>query len=137
VTDGPDADFITQNPGEEGLIEFTNTSKKQIATSNDSIYEFHVDYYWNYGRITDETVLNNAPKFRQQYNFGTHTISLTAVNEAGCRNSISKDIFVDMTYGLYVPSAFAPENPAYGVRKFKPRGFNMTSFAISIFDAWG
>jgi len=137
VTDGPDVDFITQNPGEEGVIEFTNTSKPQILISNDSSFSFHVDYFWNFGRTDDETVLQNELFFRQQYNFGTHTISLTAVNEAGCRNSISKEIFVDMTYGLYVPNAFAPLNPAFGVRTFKPRGFNMTEFQIYIYDAWG
>ncbi|HOS85101.1 MAG TPA: gliding motility-associated C-terminal domain-containing protein, partial [Bacteroidales bacterium] len=137
VTDGPDVDFVTQNPGEEGVIEFTNTSKPQILISNDSSFSFHVDYFWNFGRTDDETVLQNELFFRQQYNFGTHTISLTAVNEAGCRNSISKEIFVDMTYGLYVPNAFAPLNPAFGVRTFKPRGFNMTEFQIYIYDAWG
>nr|HPH15533.1 gliding motility-associated C-terminal domain-containing protein [Bacteroidales bacterium] len=40
-------------------------------------------------------------------------------------------------YGLYVPNAFAPLNPAFGVRTFKPRGFNMTEFQIYIYDAWG
>jgi len=38
---------------------------------------------------------------------------------------------------LYIPEAFAPNNPAYGVRQFKPRGMNLETYKITIFDKWG
>ena len=37
---------------------------------------------------------------------------------------------------MFVPTAFAPNNPAAEVRVFKPKGFNCRTFEIWIYDSW-
>ena len=137
ITPVPDAQFITEHPGEEGLVTIRNTSEQQVLTENDSVVPFKVDYYWDFGRTNDKKTLNNTLSFDERYNYGEYEITLTAVNQIGCSNTITQSTFIDMNYGIYVPNAFSPNNPAFGVRTFKPVGYNLTSFKMYIFDTWG
>ncbi|MBK8808913.1 MAG: gliding motility-associated C-terminal domain-containing protein [Bacteroidales bacterium] len=58
-------------------------------------------------------------------------------HDHGCVDSIVQSIFIEISVGLFVPNAFAPTNPATGVREFRPAGFNLETYTISVFDAWG
>ncbi len=52
-------------------------------------------------------------------------------------NSITKEIFVDIKSGVYFPTAFAPTNPAFGVRYFQPLGYGFKTCEVWIYDTWG
>ncbi|MCD4771798.1 MAG: gliding motility-associated C-terminal domain-containing protein [Bacteroidales bacterium] len=39
--------------------------------------------------------------------------------------------------GLFVPNAFAPDNPTSDVTVFQPKGVNLLQYDIKIFDSWG
>ncbi|MCQ2605697.1 MAG: glycosyl hydrolase family 8 [Bacteroidales bacterium] len=137
VTPSPDVQFITENLGQEGVVTFTNLSEAQILYQGEVEKEFAVDYFWDFGRKLDTAlVLDNRKIFDQNYRYGNYTAELTAVNEFGCSSSLKVPFFVDVEHGLYVPTAFAPENPADEVRKFKPKGFNCRTFEIWIYDNW-
>ncbi|OQA94668.1 MAG: hypothetical protein BWY22_02390 [Bacteroidetes bacterium ADurb.Bin217] len=64
-------------------------------------------------------------------------IQITVENAHGCVNSITKEIFVDIKSGVYIPTAFAPTNPALGVRYFQPLGYGFEECEVWIYDAWG
>ncbi|MCQ2959705.1 MAG: glycosyl hydrolase family 8 [Bacteroidales bacterium] len=133
----PDAQFMTESLGQEGVVTFYNTSEKQILEEGDFEKEYHVDYYWDFGRSTDSTVvLENAKTFEQRYRYGEYTAEMTAVNEFGCSSKIDWSFFVDVEHRLYIPSAFAPLSTNAEVRVFKPKGVNCRTFEIWIYDAW-
>jgi gliding motility-associated-like protein len=50
---------------------------------------------------------------------------------------MSKQIFVDMQEGLFVPNSFVPESHSPMLEKFQPRGYNLETYKISIYDTWG
>ncbi len=137
VIDKPDANFVAETLGQEGVVTFTNLSECQIVNNDDYEKEYHVDYFWDFGRNTDTAlVLENKKVFEQRYKYGNYTAELTAINEFGCKTSVTQPFFVDVEHGLFVPTAFAPFNPAEDVRIFKPKGFNCRTFEIWIYDAW-
>lgn len=133
----PDAQFIGETLGQEGVVTFTNLSEAQIVSDKGTEKEYHVDYFWDFGRKTDTAlVLQNDNVFEELYRYGNYTAELTAINEYGCENSIQGGFFVDVEHGLFIPTAFCPTNPAAEVRLFKPKGFNCRTFKIWIYDNW-
>jgi hypothetical protein len=134
----PQASFITQNDEQEGLIQFINTTKPHIIAENDIEREIPVDYYWNFGipHSKNDTIYNDSI-FTVSYKYGYYDISLEAIDDFGCRSRITDEIFVKITYGLYIPNAISPTNPARGVRMLKPIGYNLESFKMWVFDKWG
>lgn len=133
----PDAQFIGETLGQEGVVTFTNLSESQIVSDKGTEKEYHVDYFWDFGRKTDTAlVLQNNKVFEELYRYGNYTAELTAINEYGCENSIRGGFFVDVEHGLFIPTAFCPTNPAAEVRLFKPKGFNCRTFKIWIYDNW-
>ena len=134
----PEVFFTTENPGQEGVIRVINESKPQIIEDGEERVEIPVNYYWDFGTTyTDTTIVRNEKTIDIQYKYGNYEISLEAIDEFGCRNSYSKDIFVNISYRLFIPNAFSPGNAAKGVRTFKPIGYNLETFKIWIFDQWG
>ncbi|MBR5434916.1 MAG: hypothetical protein IK117_10825 [Bacteroidales bacterium] len=133
----PDAQFITEMLGQEGVVTFTNTSEPQILNEGDFTKEYKVDYYWDFGRFADSTnILENKKVFDRMYPYGDYTAELTAVNEFGCSAKYADGFFVNVEHRLYIPSAFAPSCPGNEVRVFKPKGVNCKTFEIWIYDAW-
>lgn len=133
----PDAQFITELLGQEGVVTFTNTSEPQILDEGDFSKEYHVDYYWDFGRFADSSnILENKKVFDREYPYGDHTVELTAINEFGCTAKYTEGFFVNVEHRLFIPSAFAPMSPGNEVRIFKPKGVNCKTFEIWIYDAW-
>ncbi len=65
------------------------------------------------------------------------TYTVTALNEAGCRAVDSVFIKVNPTDGIFVPSAFTPNNDGKN-DIFKPvMGFQFTLLDFSIYNRWG
>lgn len=137
VLSAPDAQFLAESLGQEGVITFTNTSEPQILNNKGIEKEYHVDYYWDFGRNTDTArVLQNDEVFEEKYRYGDYCARMTAINEFGCATSVTNPFFVDVAHALYVPTAFAPMSASGEIRVFKPKGFNCSTFKIWIYDAW-
>ena len=71
------------------------------------------------------------------YVYGYNCPVLTVENSFGCQDVYEHCIFINITYGLFVPTAFAPTNPAQDVRYFQPKGYNLKECEISVYDKWG
>jgi gliding motility-associated-like protein len=67
---------------------------------------------------------------------GTYCPTLTVTNVHGCVDSITECLVISPEYTLYIPNAFSPNGD--GVNDiFQPRGEDMESFEMYIFDRWG
>lgn len=149
----PEASFEYSIPGASNKIWLTD------LTIQDSIWDINpdgeliseiitYDQYWNLG-ITglgknefDTVVLyKNIPEDKvmrkEGYKYGDYEITFQTINNYGCASEYKEIIFVDLQANLWVPNAFAPENPAMGVRTFQPKGFNIDKMEIWVYDNWG
>jgi len=119
---------VTENP----VIIDGSTSKK---------VEFN-DFLWNFGHEHDTIVVQSNQSFRDEdkmssiYKYGYYNVTLVSVNNY-CTDSVTKQIFVDMQEGLFVPNSFVPESNSPGLNRFQPKGFNLETYKIWIYDTWG
>jgi hypothetical protein len=138
-------------PGASNIVAYQNT------TVQDSIWAIRADgtmvseeieytLYWNFGKYpkelnhVDEIVLyNKVNQLIEEggYKYGPWDATLTAINAFGCEAKYTEQVFVDALWRLWVPNAFAPLDPAHGVRYFQPKAFNLESMEIWVFDTWG
>ena len=61
---------------------------------------------------------------------------MRSINEY-CIDSVTKKIFVDLQEGLFVPNSFIPESASPGLARFLPKGFNLETYQIWVYDQWG
>lgn len=142
ISPKPQADFEWTFPGASVIAEFTNTSIQAPIEKNETSIPLTFDSEWNFGsQNTENTETQTFEDIHipvsNRYKFGYYTVGLTVTNEFGCKDYIQKEIFVDIEKGIHIPNAFAPFNPAHGVRFFEPKGFNIETFTIWIYDSWG
>jgi hypothetical protein len=147
----PIPSFDWSLPGASNKVLYTNrTIQDSIwdVTAEGDIVSEEIPYelYWHFGdnrRNPDsiETVIAyehvDDPLEVGRYLYGYSDPILRAVNSYGCENSYTETIFVDLIADLHVPNAFAPMNPAHGVRYFQPKGFNIETMEVWVYDLWG
>ncbi len=124
----PTADFSFVE-GKFGTIEFTN------ASIDATIYE------WNFGDgwISDEVDPIHQYDTTNSLISSTYEdleLSLVSMNNVGCSDTAIQ--IYDLYFkGLYIPSAFSPNNTSETVRVFKPMGVNLESYTIQVYSTWG
>lgn len=67
---------------------------------------------------------------------GTYPVSLVAVNEYGCRDSVYADHIAYMG-GLYFPNTFIPHSSNDKVNNFRGIGMGLKEYHLEIFDLYG
>jgi len=147
----PNPSFEWTLPGASNIVEYIN------LTTQDSIWDINqkgeivseiIPYYleWNYGkRANDNQIVDtvipyedrNEPLIVGGYTHGDKDVWVRAVNDYGCSSVYSESIYIAVEEALYVPNAFAPTNPALGVRNFQPKGFNIGTMEVWVYDVWG
>lgn len=143
----PDPLFTWEMPGASNIIVYTDSTTQDSLVINDTLKE-EVTYkmLWNFGyQGTDDeaidTTIEYANRFtpiqRDGYTFGFNCPTLKVVNSYGCESTYKECIFVNLATSLYIPTAFAPTNPAHSVRYFQPKGFNLKTCEVSVYDKWG
>ena len=125
-------------------VQFYNITENPIITDGDStiVVPFTL-FRWNFGHDPDTAVDQSNEAYQQddnrvtsRYKYGYYNVKLTSINDY-CKDTIVKQIFVDMQEALYVPNSFAPESNSPGLNSFRPKGFNLASYKIWIYDTWG
>ena len=117
----PEADFkITDNGS--GLVDLFNTSKcgEKAVNCKQTIKWF----------VNDQTYTKNNISIEFSEN-GIYSATLEVQNEFNCKETIKKDITIDIQ-NLFVPNAFVPGNDN---GSFIPKGENLASYTVEIFDA--
>lgn len=93
-------------------------------------------FIWDFGDRTTSTQIN--PEVNINVINETQTITLTAIAENGCENSVS--LTLDMPENdLYVPNSFTPDadehNQSWGPVIMS--GFDKFNFQVLVFNRWG
>ena len=147
----PKPSYSWSLPGASNIIEL------QDSTIQDSLWYMGKDgvmvgepipytMYWNYGHQGEsedivDTVINYSnrllPIQEGDYIHGYNCPILTVENSFGCKEVYKDCIFLEITSSLFVPTAFSPSNPAHSVRTFQPKGYNLKTCEISVYDKWG
>lgn len=128
VTADPIADFTTPNfTAQLNSPEFSFTNQSDNATN----------YSWNFGDGSQSNATNPTHTYPEIS--GSYEVMLIAINEFGCRDTITKTVYIDEVLIFYVPNAFTPDGDEYN-NAFKPvfhSGFDPFSFSMSIYNRWG
>ena len=147
----PVAHFTWNMPGSTNVIELKDSTIQDSLWTTDANGEplaLPIEYTmaWNFGHHgTDESYIDTVIPYNQRnfpileggYLYGYNCPILTVTNDFGCKNVYTECIFVNISSSLYVPTAFSPSNPAHAVRTFQPKGYNLATCEISVYDKWG
>jgi gliding motility-associated-like protein len=113
------------------ILENHDNIQGRVMLSNGTING--TNNYWDFGN--GETSFGSEPvvTFTDE---GHYTIQLLTWNDQNCSDTISMSY--DLMYkGLYVPNAFSPDDINPEVAVFRPKGMNLKSYHIEIYDRWG
>ena len=114
--------FTPNNPFVNENVYFTFTG------SDATQFEWYLDYYHMFS-----TSANPIYSFSTG---GRKFVTLIAMNNYGCTDSISKYIDVMAENIVHVPNAFTPNGD--GINDyFFAKGINITEFTMYIYDRWG
>lgn len=124
----PIASFYA-NPNHTTILEphiyFTNTSTGAGNT-----------WLWNIANLATAITKNTDYEFADP---GMYQVTLYAVNNFGCKDSVVEIVKVDPDNMLYVPSAFSPNSDGKN-DIFMAEGFgifNTDGFRMLVYDRWG
>ncbi|MCQ2608027.1 MAG: gliding motility-associated C-terminal domain-containing protein, partial [Bacteroidales bacterium] len=147
----PEPMFTWSMPGSTNIIELKDSTLQDslwFTNSEGELVGEEIPYNisWNFGHIGEnesdidlEVPYNQRNKAIREgdYIYGYNCPILTVTNSFGCKAKYKECIFVNLTSSLYVPNAFSPTNPAHSVRSFQPKGYNLKTCEISVYDKWG
>ncbi|MCQ2608514.1 MAG: glycosyl hydrolase family 8 [Bacteroidales bacterium] len=150
IADKPRARFVWSLPGSSNVIEMIDSTVQDSLYSVNELgepYATEIPYtlHWNFGHIGSSNDYDldvpyekrHKPIIEGDYVYGYNCPVLTVENSFGCEDSYTECVFINITSGLYMPTAFAPTNPAHSVRYFQPKGYNLKTCQVSVFDKWG
>ncbi|MCQ2958600.1 MAG: gliding motility-associated C-terminal domain-containing protein [Bacteroidales bacterium] len=151
VAPAPTAKFTWEMPGASNVIELVDSTIQDSLWTTDANGDplaLPVTYTmaWNYGHQgTPDSQIDTIVPYNQRnfplqeggYLYGFNCPILTVTNDFGCSDTYTECIFVNISSSLYVPNAFSPTNPAHSVRSFQPKGFNLSTCEVSVYDKWG
>jgi gliding motility-associated-like protein len=94
---------------------------------------------WYFGDTNDLHNNSNAEFPNHTYtDTGTYIITLVAITDHGCKDTIRQSIYVAPNIAYYVPNAFTPNDDARNQNFFmKGEGIDWTTFDMIIYDRWG
>lgn len=127
--------IVNPNPVADFNWTFTDAGNKEhglVLFQNQSILADN--FSWNFGDNSTSTDINPEHQFQ---NGGEYTVTLYAINNYGCDNTLTKSLSVNMLKGLFIPTALAPNHPNSDVQKFTPVGKELQSYHLAIYDSWG
>jgi len=152
VAEDPVADFTHEVSTGVYTIFFTNLSEQENLSDGETMVEVPMEFYWDFGlgldtltyqpytkydSVQKEFLLYNQFYVTSQYPYGDYDVTLYAENSFGCRDSITQTIHMEIATGFYVPTAFAPGYGARFLEVFRPFGYNLQSYTMTVYDNWG
>ena len=104
-------------------VQFTNVSSGNNITA----------YRWDIDDVFETNDLNFSKTFNDS---GNIKISLLAINQWGCRDSVSQNIFVIDTFLIFIPNSFSPNFDNIN-DVFKVGGIGIKDMDMTIYSRWG
>ena len=113
------------------IVDNYENKQGQIMLNNGTING--LGYEWNFGNGTTSSGLSPIATYDKE---GSYEISLITWNGQNCADTLI--MTYDLMYkGLFVPNAFEPGNMNSEVQIFKPKGTNLMTYYLEIYDRWG
>lgn len=113
------------------IVENYDNKQGQVMLSNGTLGG--TNSYWDFGNGLTSHGTEPVVTFNEE---GHYTIHLLTWNDQNCTDTISMSYNL-MFKGLYVPNAFSPDDIDPEVAVFRPKGMNLKSYHIEIYDRWG
>jgi gliding motility-associated-like protein len=124
INPSPTADFQIDPPVVNIVKPITNLN--DLSTGGDEI---------SYIIIGVDTIFQTNPTIALP-DSGVFDISQIVTTTLGCRDSVVKQVIVELGYKLYLPTAFTPNNDGYNDR-FRVYGEEVSEISILIYNRWG
>ena len=115
------------------------------ATEFDPYFEFYnysllgVTYLWNFDdSLSNANTATTTNSSHYYLSTGYYNPQLIAVTDRGCRDTISKSVYIEPQFTVFVPNAFTPNRDKKN-DVFIPVGIGMDAerYLFQIFDRWG
>ena len=141
VTHKPNVGFTISK---DDKYEFINNTDSLYIIDGNYKELIPMSFSWSFGREIDTTIYQTWEEYLDQkvynenYDFGTYQITLSAnpINYE-CSENLSKEISVDITKALYIPTSFVPTSSAPNLNTFMAKGYNLMTYKMWIYDIWG
>ena len=119
----PTADFtiLTNNPTENLPVSFHNTTLNGYG------------YTWHFGDGGSSYDIHPTHTFSPN---GEYWITLIAVDINGCIDSVTKPIFIEEEFYIYIPNTFIPDENRFN-EYFSGSFIGVEWINMEIFDRWG
>jgi gliding motility-associated-like protein len=92
-----------------------------------------VDYEWEFGDGNSSTFAYPSNTYIDP---GLYYVTLVAIDEKGCRDTIVKPLNIEEEWYLYVPNTFTPDGDRSN-NIFYAKTIGIKELSISIFNRWG
>lgn len=102
-------------------ITFTNLSQNAVY------------YDWSFGDGNTSTIVHPQNTYIDP---GLYYITLIAIDEKGCRDTIVKPINIEEEWWVYIPNTFTPDGDRSN-NDFRASTIGIREFKIQIFNRWG
>ncbi|MBN1339981.1 MAG: PKD domain-containing protein [Bacteroidales bacterium] len=94
---------------------------------------FAENYFWDFGNGNTSTTPSPIEVYEED---STYLVTLISYNEYGCSDTSMHEVEIYFR-GLYIPTAFSPNNPNSDVALFSPKGINIQEYLIQVYDLRG
>jgi hypothetical protein len=136
--------FIWEEMGGNTMkVRFTNKTDQPVINEGSTTETIPFNYFiWNFFTDNSPIETQSASSYShdsvitERFSYGYHPILLKSINNY-CIDSIIQTIFVAMEEGLFIPNSFVPGSPSTELSVFKPKGYNLKTYKITIYDSWG
>lgn len=120
------------------LMDYGNVQGR-VKLTNNSIFATH--YLWDFGNGNTSTVPDPVEVYEYD---STYLVTLVAYNDYPpnttddfkCSDTTIQEISIFFK-GLYFPTAFSPNNPNDEISRFTPKGVNLGTYEVQVFDLKG
>jgi gliding motility-associated-like protein len=92
-----------------------------------------VNYEWTFGDGNESTDVHPLNIYDEP---GTYYVTLVAIDEKGCTDTITKPITIKPAYYVWVPNSFTPDGLRYN-NYFSASFYGIVSTSVNIFNRWG
>jgi len=131
------SNLITVNPRPKADFNYSpreiNLSITQVQFNNFSKGSSITQFRWDVDDVYETDHTDFSKVFHDS---GNIKISLLAVNQWGCRDSISQYVFVIDTFIAFIPNAFSPNGDGIN-DEFKVGGIGIRYLEMTIYNRWG
>jgi len=119
----PTADFTTTSTVFFNNLPITFENQSQNATS----------YIWDFGDGNGDTFPHPSNTYAEP---GNYNITLIAIDDKGCTDTIVKPINIEEEWYIYIPNTFTPDGDRFN-NDFHISTVGISALEIQIYNRWG